>query len=228
MDRVACTIVARNYLGFARILAGSFLEHHPGGKFVTLVVDADAADSMAGDMPGELMAGRDLGISGFEGMAFRYQVLELSTAVKPFLLERLLRKSDRVLYLDPDIVVFRPLDALYKRLARVPVLLTPHVVEPIDDQEIPGEQTILTSGIFNLGFIGVARGEVTARFLGWWGSRLRRDCRLDAAHGVFVDQRWVDLAHALFPGFECVREPEYNVAGISCTARLAGTTADGP
>ena len=34
-----CTIVARNYLSHARILANSFLAHHPDGEFTTLLID---------------------------------------------------------------------------------------------------------------------------------------------------------------------------------------------
>ena len=35
----ACTIISGNYLSHARVLAESFLEHNPGGRFVTLVID---------------------------------------------------------------------------------------------------------------------------------------------------------------------------------------------
>ena len=35
----ACTIIAKNYAAFARVLAASFLEHHPDGRFWMLVID---------------------------------------------------------------------------------------------------------------------------------------------------------------------------------------------
>ena len=35
----ACTIVSKNYLSYARVLARSFLDHHPGGRFFVLLVD---------------------------------------------------------------------------------------------------------------------------------------------------------------------------------------------
>ena len=35
----ACTIVARNYLPHARVLARSFLAHNPGSRFTTLLID---------------------------------------------------------------------------------------------------------------------------------------------------------------------------------------------
>jgi hypothetical protein len=34
-----CTIIARNYLPFARVLATSFIEHNPGGRVAVLVID---------------------------------------------------------------------------------------------------------------------------------------------------------------------------------------------
>src|SRR5947207_13746673 len=37
----ACTIIARNYLAHARVLAASFLEHHPDSTFSVLVIDAE-------------------------------------------------------------------------------------------------------------------------------------------------------------------------------------------
>src|SRR5438445_11396205 len=35
----ACTIISRNYLSHARILAQSYARHEPGGRFYVLVVD---------------------------------------------------------------------------------------------------------------------------------------------------------------------------------------------
>ena len=38
----ACTIVARNYLPHARILAQSFAAHHQGGDFTVLLIDDES------------------------------------------------------------------------------------------------------------------------------------------------------------------------------------------
>jgi hypothetical protein len=40
----ALTICAVNYLPFARVLALSFLQHHPKSKFYLLLVDGDVSD----------------------------------------------------------------------------------------------------------------------------------------------------------------------------------------
>ena len=38
-DFAACTIVAHNYLPLARIVARSFLKHHPESRFYIVIVD---------------------------------------------------------------------------------------------------------------------------------------------------------------------------------------------
>jgi hypothetical protein len=35
----ACTIIARNYLAHARVLADSFFQHHRDGRFTALLID---------------------------------------------------------------------------------------------------------------------------------------------------------------------------------------------
>ena len=54
-------------------------------------------------------------------MAAIYDVMELSTAVKPWLLRHLLERPgvDSVTYLDPDIQVFDSLDEIVERGAGV-------------------------------------------------------------------------------------------------------------
>jgi hypothetical protein len=63
----------------------------------------------------------------------KYNVLELCTAVKPYLLKYLFEKYDaeKILYLDPDIVVYHTLDTVLELLERCTAILTPHIVEPL-------------------------------------------------------------------------------------------------
>jgi hypothetical protein len=48
------TVVARNYLPQARVLARSFLGHHPGGRVVVLVLDAPG-EGLRDDEPFEVV-----------------------------------------------------------------------------------------------------------------------------------------------------------------------------
>ena len=223
----ACTIVARNYLAHARVLAESFLEHHPDAGFSVLVIDAPSSE-LAGE-PFEVLHPTEVGIDEQEygRMAMIYDVLELATAVKPWLLRHLLTEDEVVLYFDPDIQVFAPLDEIETQARAHGIVLTPHTTEavPMGSNEL-AENTILVAGIYNLGFIGIGRGEETARFLDWWSERLARECLVDPAHGRFVDQRWVDFVPGLFD-VHILRDPSYNVAWWNLANRDLVSTGTG-
>ncbi len=194
----ACTIIARNYLPHARVLAESFHEHHPEGTFTVLVIDGPLEEEPR-DEPFAMLGPYDIGIERAEvhRMAFIYDLKEFATAVKPWLLEHLLEKSDHVLYFDPDIEIFGSLDDIAELARRNSIVLTPHTTQPLPrDQLLPSEQMLLRAGIYNLGFIAVGRGGKP--FLHWWQERLARDCLVDVAQGIFVDQRWIDFVPALF------------------------------
>ncbi len=210
----ACTIIAKNYLAQARVLADSFLENNLGSEFAVLVID-DFEGYL--DPAGErftVLSPRDIGCEPFERMAARYDVLELSTAVKPWLLRRQLRAgAESITYLDPDIQVFGSLDHLHDEAIRHGLVLTPHNTRPIpEDGKRPTQIDIMIAGVYNLGYVSLAQREEIDHLIDWWCDRLTRDCRVDPEYGYFVDQRWFDLAPGFVTDYAIVREPEYNVA----------------
>jgi len=210
----ACTIVANNYLAYARVLTRSFLAQHPDGRMVVLVVDRPQPAIDYAAEPFSTLFVEELGIPAFPHYAFRYSILELNTAVKPRLLLHLHRTLglDRLCYFDPDILVLADLGWIYRRLDTADALLTPHIAAPIADGLVPGERDFLLSGMYNLGFLGIAFNERTLPFLDWWRRRLDREC-LHAVHrGLFVDQRWMDFAPAFLPRAEVCHDPGCNVA----------------
>src|SRR5439155_5106264 len=81
---VIFTIIARNYLAFARALTESFLAHHPQGQVFVLLVDEIEGGLVLAQEKLIAVLARDIGIPEFKQMAFRYTVTELNTAVKPF------------------------------------------------------------------------------------------------------------------------------------------------
>jgi len=209
-----CTIIARNYLPQARVLATSFRELHPGAPITVLVIDDLYAEVDPAGEPFDVVRPDDLGLDPgeFHRMAMIYDVTELATSLKPWLLRYLLRPdaARAVVYLDPDIRVYGRLDEVFRLAERHGIVLTPHVIAPIPrDGKLTDEDTILRAGMYNLGFIAV--GRQAQPFLDFWMERLRRDCRVDPLSNRFVDQRWVDFVPSLF---DChiLRDPTYNVA----------------
>jgi glycosyltransferase involved in cell wall biosynthesis len=209
-----CTIIARNYLPAARVLATSFLDHHPSGHVAVLIIDDVRGDVDPHDEPFEVVRSQDLDLETgeFHRMAMIYGLVELATALKPWLLRHLLSRPDTqaVMYLDPDIRVYAPLDEVSALAEAEGIVLTPHVTSPIPrDGKMTDENTILSAGMYNLGFIAV--GAQAQPFLDFWMARLARECRVDVSKNRFVDQRWIDFVPSVFGG-KVLRDPSYNVA----------------
>jgi glycosyltransferase involved in cell wall biosynthesis len=208
----ACTIIARNYLPYARVLAESFTEHHPRGRLTVLVIDDVNAEVDERREPFSVARIPDIGFDPreFHRMATIYDVMELATAVKPTFLRHLLSSgAPEIIYLDPDIQVFAPLDDIAALARQHAIVLNPHTTGPIPrDDYRPSESDILAAGIYNLGFIALGPG--CEPFLDWWTERCWRDCLSEPANMRFVDQRWIDLASTIF-SHHVLDDPACNV-----------------
>jgi hypothetical protein len=207
---VGCTIVARNYLPYARVLAESWRRHHEGRPLYALVIDGDDETRNQGL---EVVLCEELGLPDAELWRLRgiYDVAELTSAVKPHLLRLLLdRGADAVIFIDSDTEVHADLGEVARAAADHGVALTTHVLEPPPlDGMSPSEIEIAWSGLFNTGFIAVGRPGRAC--LDWWASRLRRDCLFHEPMGVHADQRWLDFVPSYFE-HTIIRDPGVNVA----------------
>ncbi|HXH40705.1 MAG TPA: glycosyltransferase [Thermoanaerobaculia bacterium] len=221
------TIIARNYLAYARVLAASLARHNPAARLHVVVLD-DPDRTISDEPSFEVIHADELPFdppSDFYTMAAIYDVTELATAVKPWVFEHFFGHGASVaIYLDPDIEVFDSLGPLEPLTRQHGMLLTPHITEPLpQDGKRPDERDLLLAGIYNLGFLALS-AEAAKSFLPWWRGRLRRDCLNDPAEGLFVEQRWIDFAPALFqPGI--LKDPGYNVAYWNLPHRVL--TSDG-
>lgn len=208
-----CTIVAKNYLPQARVLASSARAVHADARITVLVVDDLDCEVDDSQEPFEVLRVSDLegDLAELHRMAVIYSVLEYSTALKPWLLRTLLsRGASTVAYLDPDIQVFDSLDEVDELSRRHDVVLTPHVTSPMPrDGKNISESDVLAAGIYNLGFVAVSGR--SHDLLDYWSERLKRECVVDPQGMRFVDQRWVDFAPGIYDVW-VLREPGYNVA----------------
>jgi hypothetical protein len=224
-----CTIIARNYLAQARVLARSFNEVHPDGNCAVLVIDDPSGYIDGSREPFELLTIDDIGLPDPERMAAFYDIMEFSTAVKPWLLRTLLDRPgvESVSYLDPDIQVFSSLQKIEDEALEHGIVLTPHFTMPLPrDGKKPSEEDILLSGAYNLGFIGLGSGKTADALLDWWSERLESDCLNNPAEGYFVDQRWIDLAPSFWPGLFLLRETTYNIAYWNLPTRRLEVAGD--
>ena len=221
-DLVVATIVAKNYLAHARVLSRSLRAHNADARMVVLVIDEVDGYIDPRKEPFELVKVDELSIKDLPALCFKYSVLELATAVKPFLLEHIFHRfaAKKVIYLDPDIEVFNTLSPLEELLERHSILLIPHITAPLDEDDCtPSEVTFLQSGAYNLGFIGLADTTTTRSMLSWWRVRCEKYCVIQPREGLFVDQKWIDLVPGMFGDVSIVRDPGYNVAYWNLHAR---------
>ncbi|HET8774301.1 MAG TPA: group 1 glycosyl transferase [Thermoanaerobaculia bacterium] len=212
MRTAVFSIVSPNYRHFARVLMDSVRRHHPDWDRFVLFVGDQAAPGLDGEAFTAVPLGA-LPLPHPRQFCFRYTILELNTAVKPWMFEYLFARGyDRVVYFDPDIFIYSPLAELDAAAPQTFLTLTPHLTGSIGGDEHPSERTILQAGTYNLGFLAVTRQAALERFLGWWKEKLEFQCLFDPARGLFVDQKWMDLAPALFPDVSILRHEGFNVA----------------
>ena len=229
MSTAIFTIVSSNYLHFARTILQGVARMHPEADRYCVIVDADVTHAAAFADEFQVLHIDALGLPDARRFIFRYTILELNTAVKPWAIEHLIERGyDEVVYLDPDLQLFRPMDDVFALLADgANLVVMPHLLAPMTDDLRPTELDIRVAGTYNFGFCAVAARGSTRDFLRWWQSKLVRGCVVDLAAGVFVDQSWIDLVPGLFPGVAVLRHPGYNVAYWNLAQRPIERTDDG-
>lgn len=228
----ACTIVSPNYLAYARTVSVSYLAQHPGHLFFVLIVADLAAEDrkiFEGDGFTPIMLS-EIGLEDLRGEGMKYDTLELNTNVKPTFMKYLIQRFDleNLVYLDPDIFVYAPLTPVFDALdSGSMATLTPHMTTPVDDGKLPSEQDMLYNGTYNLGFIAVRRCEQSWRLLSWWERRCLDLGFSEGRTGLFVDQKWMNLAPGLFDKVEILRHPGCNMAYWNLHERTLSGDAEG-
>lgn len=206
------TIVSRNYLHYARTLMDSIEKFAPDADRIVGLCDK-AGDFDFSKENFDILEMSSLDIPLIDKFIFRYTILELNTAIKPYVISKLFQQGyEKVIYFDPDIRVYASLDEMLSLLDEHQMLLTPHLTGPLDDEKLPSELNILVSGSYNLGYIGLRNTPEMQNFAHWWEGKLYEDCVVDLPRGLFVDQKWMDLAPGMYSGVFINRNAGWNVA----------------
>jgi len=209
MKLAAATIASKNTLAHARVLAKSFGAHHPGIPFFVLLADEieEHFDPML--EPFTLLHLHQLAIPDVRRFSFRYSQQELTYATTPWLIVHLLGRFDAVAFFKQESFVMAPLHETLALMSNHAIVLTPHLLGPVGTRR---ELNILQSGVYNVGFLGVANTNTGRTFLDWWKDRLSLHCVHDVPVGLHYEQRWLDLVPAYFDDYCIVDDPRFNVA----------------
>ncbi|MDB5248563.1 MAG: hypothetical protein JWQ40_2957 [Segetibacter sp.] len=194
------SIVAKNYLPLAFALGQTIKKNCPGVSYSILLADDVEGLDHLDEQPFKIHTLDVLDIEDINVMAFKYNVTEFCTAVKPYYIDFLFKKGyEKVIYFDPDICVFSSLQNIYDELENASIIVTPHFITP--ETAYSGtitESLLLHVGTFNLGFIAVANTIAGRKFVEWWKSRLYSQCYQDKIEALHTDQKWIDLAPSFF------------------------------
>lgn len=222
--KIAFTIATASHLAQAKTLADSFLFHHPSYNFYIILLDRTGGIDLSFFKHIQVIEIEQLQLPFFHEMVERYSVFELSNALKPFCTEFFFQSGDNIeglLYFDSDIMVYNELTDIDSLLQIHDLILTPHLFSPppYDGLKV-NENSFLSSGIYNGGFFAIKKSMNSLNFLNWWKDRLRTQCFVNFAEGMFVDQLWLNLVPLYFNDVKILTHIGYNVAFWNLHERL--------
>lgn len=200
---LAFTLCSVNYLAQAFTLGESLHKHNPDIQFIIGLVDKLETKSIDQTKLQEypILEVDKIEIDGFQEMCQMYDITELNTAVKPFYFRYFLEKRpefSKIIYFDPDIIIFDKLNHLQENLNQYDIVITPHITTPYEDDKWQNEEDIINTGIYNFGFVAIKKSDEAYKMIHWWCDRLRNECKIDLCNGLFVDQHWGEFFPVYF------------------------------
>ncbi len=230
---IAYTIVSKNYLGQALTAFASFKKYdNPDYDFRIFVMDMIQSKEDIENFLDLKSKGVDITFWSevkttipdvdYEDMLFKYDVIEMNTAIKPYIMEHLYNSGySKVIYFDPDICFYQPINELDKMLDKNDIILTPHCVEPIpDDGKRLSSIDIIRTGVYNCGFIATKNTENTKKMYKFWQEHLFSSCFAKQDEGMFTDQIWAQWFPCLFDKVLILKDKGYNGAYWNLHERL--------
>lgn len=143
----------------------------------------------------------DLNIPNVMQLAFKYDITEFSTSLKPYLALKLFEKYDKVIFFDPDTYIYKSINYILNLLDKEDIVVTPHYITP-QERGIELNQSdvgMMRFGSFNMGFFALKKTDESKRFLRWWDERCQDLCFFETQFGLSTDQKWVTIAPCFFP-----------------------------
>jgi hypothetical protein len=216
MKNVIFTICAKNYLAQAYTLGQSIKDNEPDTDFFIIV--SDFVDNIELDNSFTHLSPNILSDIDIADLSFKYNVIEFSTAIKPYFISYFFNKNyDKVVYLDPDMYIYNNLNVIYNNLDKYDFIITPHIRKDyIEFNGSTSEEEILFVGIYNLGFFAIRNTSIGVKFIKWWEEKLKNQCYADKFDALHVDQKWLDFLPSFFPENVLIeKSPTINMASWS-------------
>ena len=229
--KIVFTLCSNNYLAQAKTLGDSIKLRNRDYNFFIGLTDQNTGIDYEKEIGHPVITSDKIGIPDFDDLWKKYSIIEFNTSVKPFYFQYFINKFpdlDYIFYFDPDIFVYNHLKIIEEEFGDDGrILLTPHILSPITlDDKIPGENTFLNFGIYNLGFLGLKNPQADNSLLEWWKERTFNLGYIQPSKGLFVDQLWFNLAPVFFDQIIITKHPGLNMAPWNLHERVLSETND--
>lgn len=211
--RAYFTVCNTSYLHKALSLAESLYENTQYRLKVFLFEEGIPNSAESVKDFADIILAKDIGYDRFYELAFKYDVTEFTTSLKPYIAKKLLNDFTEVVFLDPDTFVTGQLNEISEWFVHNDIILTPHYCTPeTTDVSIDPDLGMMRFGSFNLGFFAVKNTPNSSNFLMWWHERCEEQCYFETQFGLSTDQKWISIAPCFFEKIYIVRHLGYNVA----------------
>lgn len=204
------TVCNLTYLPKALVLAESVLKYN-NIKLKIYLFDRKIAFDYS-DIDADIYWIEDLNIPKFYELAFKYDIIELSTSLKPYITLNLFKTFKKVIFLDPDTCLYHAVEPVLSDLDAHSIVLTPHYTTPQTDDISESDVGMMRFGSFNLGFYAVKNSDQGISFLKWWSNRCLQFSYMETQFGLSTDQKWVSIAPCFFEDLYVSFNLGYNVA----------------
>lgn len=210
-----CTIITANYKSYAQVVYDSIVQFNKDIELHVLVVDEIIeSENEKGGMKYYSLndIGNTLNAQSIIDKYLNSYTDGLRWSLKSIFLYYLLNEldHDKVLYVDSDIYFYNDYSFLFDELNTSNVLLSPHWRSCDPERDATNFNLLFVEGIFNGGFIGVAKGGND--FLKWWANSCGYACEKNNRLGRYVDQKFLDIAPVYFDKIRILKHRGCNVA----------------
>jgi hypothetical protein len=214
-----CTLAAKNYESRVNLLIDSFNEFHSDYKFIIF----------SGDELELKHVYKNVEVRKIDNFDASLSARLIYSKAKPSILRTLLAEGHHsIIYLDPDMLVIENLGEIINTVHKYSLTLTPHILNSGECELIENyDRTLLNTGVFNAGFIGLTDSFETRKFLSWWDSKMFYWGETLPSTGMNFDQRWLDFAPGFLNNFRIIRDPGLNLGYFNIIFRRIELTPEG-
>lgn len=161
-----------------------------------------------------------LGAEKLHILSAQYTPTEFLAACKPALIREVFRRFPDVgelIYADPNVQFFGPLEPIWEQLESANILVTPHITHAPPEQvnkyrAWPDEKFFQNIGLYSADFLAFKRSAETDRMIAWWQDRVQERAFVDFCVGLCTDQIWLMHVPIFFSGVRVIKKPGWHVA----------------